>query len=416
MKRLLVSLAAASAALFGTMAHAADPIKVAVIEPLSGALAGNGTDVLERFRFLFDQLNAQGGVDGRKFEVKGYDNGFDVEKTAQQMRRAADEGVSFVIHGIGPQHADAVRNFILKHNARNPGKEMAYLAHSSGSNDLSNSKCMFYQAMFDPTVDMKVQAMVDSIAGLKRGTKAFLLNPNYELGKTMEEAMRRALASRGQGIGVVGAELIAPFGQVQDFTPIIARIKATGADIVLTAMFGPDLIRLVSAAADSGLQAQITTIYGLDPSAMGAIGRERMAKMKVTVVSEYHENDTGNVPRLEALNKEYRTAANTSWGIDRYRFLVDMLAGAIRKAKSAKPADVMKALEGATVVTAGGEAVMRPEDHQLIQPFFFIEVDPKPQKTLLWKGTDVGFAFKTQRVVKRETMALPTTCHMERPS
>lgn len=415
MKKLLISTVIAAAAIFSASVQAADPIKIAVIEPLSGPLAGNGTDVLERFRFLFDEINAKGGVNGQKFEVKGYDNGWDVEKTAQQMRRAADDGVSFVIHGIGPQHADAIRNFLLRHNTRNPGKEIAYLAHSSGSNDLSNSKCGFYQAMFDPTVDMKVAAMVDAMVGLKRGTKAFLLNPDYELGKTVEEAMKRMLATKAPGIQLVGSELVAAFGQVQDYTPHVARIKASGADIVMTATFGPDLIRLVSAAADSGLNAQITTIYGLDPGAMGAIGKDRMVKMNVSVVSEYHENDTGNVPRLLALNKDFRDATKTSWGIDRYRYLADMLVTAVRKAGSGKPKDVMKAMEGSSVPTAGGEAVMRAEDHQLIQPFFFITVDAAAPRPLLWKGQDLGFAFKTLRVVNKETMALPTTCKMVRP-
>lgn len=414
MKRLSASILLGVGLLAGVPALANEPIKVAVIEPLSGALAGNGTDVLERFRFLFDQVNARGGAAGRKFELKGYDNGWDVEKTAQQMRRAADEGVSFVIHGIGPQHADAVRNFIIRHNERNPGKEMAYLAHSSGSNNLSNSKCMFYQAMFDPTVDMKVAAMVDSLVSLKRGTKAFLLNPDYELGRTVEASMRKMIAAKAPGIQVVGSELVA-LGQVQDFTPIIARVKASGADLIMSAMFGPDLIRMVSAAADTGLPAEISTIYGLDPGAMGAIGKDRMAKMKVTVVTEYHENDTGNVPRLEAMNRDFKAATNTSWGIDRYRFLVDMFVAAVENSKTGTPKDVMKALEGATVVTAGGQATMRPADHQLIQPFFFVEVDPAAPKPLFWKGTNLGFAFKTLRVVNTETMALPTTCDMKRP-
>lgn len=414
MKHALRLALLASATALASTALADHAIKVAVIEPLSGPLAGNGTDVLERFRFLFDEINAKGGVDGHRFEVFGYDNGFDVEKTAQQMRRAADEGVSFVIHGIGPQHADAIRNFIIKHNRRNPENEMAYLAHSSGSNDLSNSKCMFFQAMFDPTVDMKVAAMVDSLVQAKRGTRAFLINPNYELGKTVEDAMKRMLAEKAPGIQLVGSELVAPFGQVQDFTPIVARIKAAGADLVMTANFGPDLIRLVSAAADSGLDAQITTIYGLDPSAMGAIGKDRMAKMKVSVVTEYHENDTGGVARLEELNKAFLNVTKTSWGIDRYRFLTDMLVAAIDKAGTAKPRDVMKALEGATVTTAGGEAFMREQDHQLIQPYFFAEVDPAAKLPLKWKGTDIGFAFKTLRIVDRDTMALPTTCKMDR--
>ena len=412
MKRTTLAIALSLAV---SITAAQGVVKIAVIEPLSGPMAGNGTDIVERFQFLFDRINAQGGLAGRKVEVKGYDNGFDVEKTAQQMRRAADDGVTYVIHGIGPQHAEAIRSFLARHNTRNPGKEMAYLAHSVGSNDLTNEKCDYYQATFDPTVEMKVMALVDSVRELKLGTKVFLVNPNFEFGQVVEASAKKVLAAKAPGLTLVGSELVAPFGQVQDFTPLVAKIKASGANVVITGNFGPDLIRLVSAAADSGLPARFATLYGLDPSAMGAIGRERMLRAGVGVVTEYHENDTGKLPVLEALNKDYRARNGTSWGIDRYRFLAEMLSAAAKKAGSADAKAVMKALEGVTVATAAGEGFMRADDHQLIQPYVYVDVDPKPAKTLLWKGSDVGFAFKTTRIVPRSAMALPTTCKMKRP-
>lgn len=414
----VAALALASLTSLTSLVNAQEAIKIAVIEPLSGPLAGNGIDIVERFKFLFDKVNEKGGVlGGRQIEVLGYDNGFDVEKTAQQVQRAADEGVDYIINGIGPEHNQAIMNFISKWNRRNPGNEMAFLAHSAGWNGISNEDCSFYTAVFDPTVDMKVKALVSAAKNLKLGSKAFLVNPDYEFGQTVDGSMKKLIEQTDSGLVVAGSELIAPFGQVQDFTPLIARIKASGADLVLTGNFGPDLIRFVGAAADSNLPVKFGTLYGVDPSAMGAIGARRMEKAGVTVATEYHENDTGGVPVLEELNKEFLDVAKTSWGIDRYRYLAEMFTAALEKAGSSEPSKVMAALEGATVQTAGGEAFLRAADHQLIQPYFLVGVDVQAKRPIWFKGENVGFAWKTLEIVSRDVMELPTTCEMkDRPN
>ena len=79
---------------------------------------------------------------------------------------------------------------------------------------------------------------------------------------SFQAAARTLLKERTPGIELVGDELIVPFGKVQDFTPYIAKIKASGADTILTGNWGPDLVRLVKFAAGANLPAQFYTIYG----------------------------------------------------------------------------------------------------------------------------------------------------------
>lgn len=415
MKRTsLLAMALAASTAMSSMAFAQETIKIAIIEPFSGPLAANGEDILERFQFLFGRANEAGGVlDGRTFEVIGLDNGWEVEKTAQQLRAAADMGVDFVINGIGPQHASAVNNFISKHNRRNEGNEMAFLAHSATDSAITNENCTFWQAVFDPTVEMKLHALLEGMAAEGVGEKIFMVNPDFSFGHAVDEGFKRLANAEGSGIELVGAELMAPFGQVQDFTPLVARVKASGADTIMTGNFGPDLIRFIQAATDSGLDARFATLYGEDPSTMGALGAERYIKADVINPTEYEENDTGGIAKFEELNVAYREVINSNYSTDRYRMMVDGLVAAIEKGGSAEPRDVMENIGGVEIVSAGGTGYVRAEDHQLIIPFFIISVDPDAEHSVLYKGDDKGFGWQTRYVVPAEDMALPTRCEMD---
>ncbi|MEY3532028.1 MAG: hypothetical protein RI979_52 [Pseudomonadota bacterium] len=407
------ALAMGLAALTSAAAFAEDTIKVAIIEPLSGPLAANGADILERFQFIFNRVNAAGGVlGGTTFEVIGIDNGWDVEKTAQAMQQAADQGVDFVINGIGPQHAAAVQGFIKKHNDRNPGNEMAFLVHSATDSKISNENCTFWQAVFDPTVEMKLQALVEGMKAEKFGSKVFMINPDFEFGHAVDEGFKSLVGAGETGLELVGAELMAPFGQVTDFTPLIARIQASGADVVLTGNFGPDLIGFIQAATDAGLKAKFATLYGDDPSSMGALGADRYIAADVMNPVEYNENDTGGVAVLEELNVEYREVIKSNYGTDRYRMMVDGLVAAIGKAGSAEPKDVMANIGGVEIASAGGTGYVRAEDHQLIIPYFVMGVDKEAKHTVLFKGDDKGFGWKTRYLVPAEDMAMATRCEM----
>ncbi len=410
----LLALALASTTALAAPAFAEGTIKIAVIEPLSGPLAANGGDILERFQFLFGRVNDAGGVlDGQKFEVIGLDNGWDVEKTAQQMQRAADEGVDYVINGIGPQHATAITNFIRKHNRRKEGEEMAFLAHTAGDNEITPKNCDYYQAVFDPTVEMKLNALILGMQEMGIEGPVFTINPDFSFGQTVDASFKELAGEAG--IEIVGSEMIAPFGQVQDFTPLVARIKASGAKVVMTGNFGPDLIRLLNASVDSGLDVRFATLYGPDPSTMAAVGADKFEAAGVIAPFEYDENDTGGVPVLEELNSTYRDVAKTSWGIDRYRMMVDGLVGAIEAAGSAEPSVAMGSIGGVKLTTAGGEGFVRAEDNQMIIPYFIIGVDKAAPATVLYKGDDIGFGWRTEKIIPAETMALEPTCEIEKP-
>src|SRR5579864_1584107 len=86
--RVVKALAVAAAGFVATSALAADTIKIAYIDPLSGGGASIGEVGLKHFQYIADQLNAKGGVLGMKVEVVAYDNKLNPQESLIQVQKA----------------------------------------------------------------------------------------------------------------------------------------------------------------------------------------------------------------------------------------------------------------------------------------------------------------------------------------
>ncbi|MFT7183340.1 MAG: branched-chain amino acid transport system substrate-binding protein, partial [Planctomycetota bacterium] len=100
-KTLRQMVIAAVAASIGSMAAAADPVKVAFIDPLSGPFATTGSNGLLMFEFAADYLvNQKGGVlGGRDMEIVPFDNKISPKESLIQLKVAIDQGIRFIAQG-----------------------------------------------------------------------------------------------------------------------------------------------------------------------------------------------------------------------------------------------------------------------------------------------------------------------------
>ncbi len=419
MRKLRLFYGIAGAILAGLMsvsALAAENIRIGLIEPLSGPIAAVGSEALDNFTHAANQVNERGGVlGGRELEIIGLDNAMKAEKTTEQLKKAVDMGLSYIIQGVGSNHALNIIKFVDKHNKRNPGKEIVYLNHSAVTTAFTNELCSFWHFRFDANVDMKVAALVTQINRDPNVKKVYLVNQNYAYGKSFQAAARRLLKERAPNVELVGDELIVPFGKVQDFTPYIAKIKAAGADTVLTGNWGPDLHRFIKSAVNSGLGATFYSIYGGLPSSIGGYG-DAGKKINLKQVTEMHENHPGLPAELRDYMAGYKNAYRSTWSPDRQRWVVEMLAAAIEAAGTADPIPVAMKLEGMTFPGPLGEVQMRAEDHQIQMALVVSTLTSDAPKSLIYKGKDFGVGFKTDGVAERADTTLATTCQMERPN
>ena len=397
----------AVAAMFGAASAAAD-VKIAFIDPLSGGAASTGILAQKTHQFYIDAINAAGGLNGEKLELLSYDNKVNPQESLIQLKKALDEGARYVVQGNGSAVALAITDAVQKHNERNPGKEVLYLNYAAVDPALTNEKCNFWHFRFDADADMKMAAMTDVIARDKKVQKVYLINQDYSFGKAVAAAANKMLAEKRPDIKVVGDELH-PLQKVQDFSPYVSKIKAAGADTVITGNWSNDMVLLIKAGKDAGLKVGWQTYYGGSPGTVTAIGEAGVDTLKQ--VSEWHKNATPELDSsVAAFAKKYPGKENeyTYW---RAKTMWEMFAAAAKKAQSNDPVKVARALEGMKMSTPLGEVEMRADNHQMLQPLYVSTLE-KGQK---YDVEDSGFGWQTDAKVDGKSTSLPTTCKMERP-
>jgi branched-chain amino acid transport system substrate-binding protein len=207
----------------------------------------------------------------------------------------------------------------------------------------------------------------------------------------------------------VGDELH-PLQKVTDFSPYIAKIKASGADTVITGNWSNDMLLLFKAGKDAGLHVNWYTYYGGGLGSVPAIGKDGVGSLKH--VTEYHNNVLPQMHPDEVAFKKRFPDKSDEFFYWRLRTTFLVLEAAAKKAKSNDPVKLARALEGLKLDTPLGPVEMRADNHQLLQPLIISTLSDKTKYDR--RGHRVGFV--TDRKIDAKDTALPTTCKMQRPS
>jgi branched-chain amino acid transport system substrate-binding protein len=401
--------AAAALVLAAGAAHAqkGETVKLAYIDALSGLMGPVGQNQVKTFQFLGEKFNKSNPA-GVKFEVVTFDNKLSPAESLNLLKAAADQGIRYIMQGNGSSVALALSDAVTKHNERNPGKEIVYLNYSAVDPDLTNSKCSYWHFRFDADTSMKMEAMSSFIKDQADVKKVFLLNQNYAHGHQVAKYAKETLARKRPDIQVVGEDLH-PLASVRDFAPYVAKIKASGADTVITGNWGSDLALLVKAANEAGYNGKFFTYYtGVTgtPTALGTGGAGRVFQ-----VAYSHYNMGGQVQKdAEEYNKRFNDDMYTL----SIHNIYTMLSQAMANAKSTNPVKVAAALEGLTVKGFNGEVTMRKTDHQLQQPLF-ISVWQKADAKFPYSPEKTGMTLAPVKQYDSYVSSTPTSCQMKRP-
>lgn len=388
---------------------AAADIKIAYIDPLSGGAASAGISAQKHMTYLIDKVNASGGLNGERLQLLSFDNKVDPQESLIALKKALDEGARYIFQGNGSAVALAISDAVLKYNERNPGQEVLFFNYAAVDPALTNAKCNFWHFRFDSDADMKMLAVVSEIATRPQVKKVYLINQDYSFGRAVAAAARKMLAEKRPDIEIVGDELH-PLQKVQDFSPYVAKIKASGADTVITGNWSNDMFLLLKAGKDAGLKVTWYTYYAGGLGAPRAIGRDGIGTVKQ--VSEYHNNALPELDPDAAAFKKRFTGSDDEFDYYRLNTAFMMFAAAAAKAKSNDPVKVAKALEGLKLTTTVGEVEMRADNHQLLQPLFISTFSDNVK----FDVEKTGFGFKTDIKINAKDTAMPTSCQMQRPS
>lgn len=406
--------------MFSVQIQAADTIKLAYIDPLSGPFGNVGDAGHKHFQYMADLINERGGVLGKKWEIVAFDNKISPKESLVQLKNAIDQGIRFITQGNGSSVAGALIEAISKHNKRNPDDPVVYFNYAAVTPAFTEEKCTFWHFRFDAHVDIKIDAISEHIKARPEIKKVYLINQDYIFGHAVSDAAKSFLKEKRPDIEIVG-DTFTPLGKVKDFSPYISKIQASGADIVITGNWGQDQSLLVKAAKDSGLAAEFYTFYGGglgSPAAIGAAGENRVKQ-----VTEWHNNlwnEKGNPADkafYEGFQKKYAVGKNAilEFYYGRIRTQMEMLTLAFEKAGKVDPTAVAFALEGMEYETPYGKVIMRADDHQLYQTMFISTMVKAGTADVPFDVENTGLGWRTDMEVDMEKTISPTVCKMERP-
>ena len=394
-----------------SQAHAAETIKLAFIGPFSGAFASQGDAFLKELQYSMAVVNASGGALGRQFEIVTFDDKLQPAEAVIALKSVVDQNIPIVIQCIGSNVAAAMIDGVAKHNARNPDHRVLYLNCAALANELTNEKCDFWHFRFAANVTQRVDTLIRSLPADM--TTVYLMNQDYLYGQSVLADMKAYLAKLRPEIKIVGDDLV-PLGKVKDFSPYIAKIKASGAKAVLTSNWGVDFNLLLKSGVETALDVKYFTLSAHlngGPTSMGAAGVDR-----VYAALDFHHNvpgETGNAAADAWIKGFQDQFPDFDYTWINFRTMFEMLQKAVNTAGSTDPLKVALALEGMTITDAVGQKnTMRKEDHQLLDQFYAAIFT----KGVKYDSERTGFGWRTVKTIPADDLVPPMTCKMKRPS
>jgi len=400
-------------------APAAQPVKLALIESLSGSFANTGEAVFRNLIWATDRVNARGGVllpaaagGARPLALSRYDSKGQNEEALSALRAAIDDGARVVMQGNSSATAAALIDAINKHNEREPGKRVLFLNYSAVDPILTNEKCSFWHFRFDAHADMRMAGLMDVLRADAALKSVYLIGQDYSFGQAVLREAKKQLGAQRPDVAVVGDELH-PVGRVKDFAPYAVKIKSSGAQAVITGNWGNDLTLLVKAAREVGFTGSFYTFYGNALGAPAAIGDAGLGK--VVAVADWLPNVPG--AQSEAFYQAFRERfpkPQDDYVHMRMQLMIEALAQSIEGAGSVEAAAVARQMEKANVQLAGRRGSMRAADHQFQQPLVVGVMEKQGQPGVKFDVEGSGYGFRVVRDIPADKAQQPHSCNMQR--
>ncbi|CAM3718158.1 branched-chain amino acid ABC transporter substrate-binding protein [Bordetella tumulicola] len=413
-KRNLYALAVVSGmGAFCAASVSAAPVQIGLVETLSGPQASSGQAYRTAVRYVVDQINAAGGWNGEPVQLREYDNQGGPSGAADKLKAAIADGVQIVVQGASSAIGGQITEDVRKHNLRNPGKEVVYINMGAEALDLTGEKCNFYHFRFAGNAQVRTKSLIE---GMKKagalGTKVYSINQNYSWGQDMEQAI---VDNQKEGGYTVVEKTLHDVNKIQDFSPYVAKIAASGADTVMTGNWSNDLLLLMKASKSAGLKARYGTVYLDQPGNLANAGDLAEGNF---VVHTFNAEAGGDDAAKFVDDYKAKTGHLPVFVEPQTVYGMKMIEDALKRSQPQDGAlnvnDFAKALETARIQTPMGEMSMRASDHQGQLPMVVSTVTPDAKYKV--DGTEMG--FKPVLLLSAEEASTPaqSSCQMKRPS
>jgi branched-chain amino acid transport system substrate-binding protein len=342
---------------FTATAMAADTIKIGAMYPLSGRAADLGITCNQGARLAVDQINAKGGVLGRKLELLFSDSKANTQEAVSISNRyILKDRVNFLFGAVSSAAVLGVAQ-VAREN------KTILMATVASTDTLTTTDWNRYTFRAGTCNSQEANSL--ALYTPKNLVKFYAIGPNYEYGRTMWSLYKAKIAQvnpKARFVGEQWPKLFEP-----DYTPYINAILAAKPDAVFCSLWGGDLVAFIKQAKPYGLFDKMKWIIatGADITATQALGKDMPTGL---IVDQRYYFYWPKTPRNADFVKAYRAAYKnypSAWAEEGYDGIY-FLAEAINKAQSTDTDKVIKALEGLTINAPRGKATLRKQDHQMM--------------------------------------------------
>ncbi len=357
--------------IFAAPAWAQDTVTIVQIDPLSGPMKSIGDMSVWGTQFAVDEINAAGGLLGKKVKLMPEDSQLKPDVAARKATKAImTDGAQFIFQLTSTAIAQALMDVAEKN-------KVIYVNFGAESDFLTGAKFNKYSFRTCFTTTNRARAYAEFFK-TKPWRKFYLMNQDYAFGHAVADDFKAVMKKEILDHKIVGDDY-APIG-TKDFGPYITKILASGAEIIFTGNYGVDLANLMKQGAQMGVKLPIryATYFMDDDVQLPDIGQAAVGSF---VNSTYLPTiDTPqNKAFLERWHKKFKDskhpwpAANLGYSYNGAMFFFE----AVKKAKSFDPQAIMKAWEGMEYNSLVGKQIMRACDHQIMMPGPIGEIQAK---------------------------------------
>lgn len=341
------------------------PIRIGVVTPLSGTYAGIGQQVKWGLDLAAAQINAAGGVAGRKLELIYEDEEANPAVATQKAEKLFQVNkVDFLTGTVNSGSTLAVGQV-----AERNGKLIATTV--SFSDSITTDKCSPNVFRVNARAGMQSAALAEWLVKEKPQANVFYLGPDYEMGRSTVAAFKAA--AEAKGAKTVG-EVYAPLDN-KDYSPFFGQVRSSRPAVIYTSVAGNDTVRLFTQMAEFGLGRNLQIV-----GASGTVTSQNLAA--IGKAADGFVTGVGYSPSIDSAENrkfvaEFEAATRSKpdlYGADSYGVLFFYKA-AVEKAKSTDTDKVRQAMRGLQWNTPQGVKTLRAGDHQAMQDMYAVRVN-----------------------------------------
>jgi branched-chain amino acid transport system substrate-binding protein len=367
MRKIVVLLVLMGVILGYHQVQAADPIYIGFNDVRSGAFKSNGDKFLQGVEVAVKDINKAGGLLGRPLELVIEDNQLKPEIAVQKLRKLIQsDKCEAIFQGSSSAVALSICQAI-------PRYKKIYVPVAAFAMDLTGANFSPYIFRTDANVAILSKTMATYVGKQKNLKKVYMVNMDYSFGHDVANFYEKFVKEVAPDTQIVGKDFHPMFNK--DFAPYISKVKASGADYLLTCNWGTDLIQLIIQARSLGLKIPFAGILQADINALAAMpGDEAVGNYAVASFVPGLDN-----PEAKKLEESFYEKAGV-WPVEQIWYAykgVVLWAEAVKKAGSIDTDKVIKVFEGMKWNGPTGTVTMRAQDHQLMQPMIAAQVVKK---------------------------------------